>query len=314
MLNYKGPAGVLGVSGGAVLRPLRAANVGAYTIAPQLAVRPRRDGMWEARADLPWDFIPWNRKPAGTNALDVAMAALHTAPVASQAIAGACKGAAKLAAELETDPDWCADYLEAVAWAHDGAEFEEIAEEFGDEIAEAVADSVGNLWRSIAVGAFKPFKAIAKAASPILKPVRKVVDSKAFTAAAPMFGGSSYLLAKGLRGLDKSSGGSLLDMAKGAGAGYFRGGADYLDHPLVKAGAGAMGMKKMTDQARGFSDMAARALEDTPPMAAEQGVPVATPESGGGYTLRSNGGGGGGGGAVARLSPGGGIREIIIRA
>lgn len=254
---------VAGVGG--ILSPLPSVGVvGAYIVAPRLAAMPLDDGRWSARADLPWNFIPWRRVPKD-GPLDVAMAALHRAPVASQSIAGAADGARALLDSLDDDSEearYCSDYLDAVTDAHLGADWEDLADEYGDGIADAVEESVGKLWRGI-----------ARSAKKVLKPAKKVVDSKAFMAAAPFVpgGGQIYMMSKGASAaMDRK--GDLIQKAKGFGHGMFRGGAEYLEHPVVKRGAAMFGMSEMTEKAKRASEMAAQALEHTPPIVRDAGV------------------------------------------
>lgn len=124
-------------------------SVGAYFRRPQLALRPVRDRhgqieAWQARADLPWHSA--RKKPSKT---DIAMVSLHASPVSSQAIVGACHGAIALADAAGIGEEDHLDRLNAIADACDGADWEEIAGEYGPEHADAAAHIVGSFFGSI---------------------------------------------------------------------------------------------------------------------------------------------------------------------
>lgn len=134
---------------------------GAYVVRPQIALRPVRGG-YQARADMPWHWREHlEDKPTPS---DYAMTALHTAPVASTALVGACVGAALLGdAGGFADPEHV-DRICCIADACDGMPYEHLAEIYGDEHAHAASSVVGSFFGSIAN--------IAKKAMPIvLSPV-----------------------------------------------------------------------------------------------------------------------------------------------
>jgi hypothetical protein len=254
-------------------------SVGAYVVTPRLATMVMDDGYWKSRADLPENFLPWMHGAPTETPLDVAMAALHRAPLANQAIAGAAEGARALLASLDDaseESEFAQDYLAAVRDAHHGADWADLADVYGEGVADEVEHNVGKLWRGI-----------ARKAGKILKPAKRVVDSKVFMAAAPFIpgGGQIYMMSKGASSaLDRK--GNIIQRAKGFGTGMFRGGAEYLEHPIVKRGASMFGMSEMTDKAGMAAEMAAQALEHTPPIVRDAGaapkltkVPPPTPQA-----------------------------------
>ncbi len=134
--------------------------VGTYIQRPQLALRPVRDRSgqveaWQARADLPWHWQP------GNSPGDIAMVSLHQSPVSSQAITGACRGGARLGAVSELVPEEHLDRVSCIADACDGADWNELAEVYGQEHATAAMQVVGSFFSSLA----KPFKSVARLAS-----------------------------------------------------------------------------------------------------------------------------------------------------
>lgn len=139
--------------------------VGTYLLRPQLALRPVRDRAgqveaWQARTDLPWHWLP------GTSPSDVAMVSLHASPVSSQAVVGACAGLANLARANDVDED-LVDRLDCIADACEGADWYELADEYGEEHATAAGDVVGGFFGGLgklAKAAVNPFNAAAKAA------------------------------------------------------------------------------------------------------------------------------------------------------
>lgn len=115
---------------------------GAYIIRPQIALRPVPHG-WQARADIPWHHWDENDKPTPS---DYAMATLHRAPVAHTALTGAIDGACRLAiCGGFADPEHI-QRLSALADMLEGAEFDEVAEEYGDEHAHAAHQVVGSFF------------------------------------------------------------------------------------------------------------------------------------------------------------------------
>jgi hypothetical protein len=194
------------------------------------------------------------------------MAALHRSPVACQSIAGAADGARSLLDSLDVDSDsaaFCSDYLDAVTDAHNGAGWEDLADEYGDEVADAVEMNVGALWKNIARGAKR-----------IARPVSRVIESDEAKFVAPFVpgGGQAYMLARGASAAHARKG-SFLQKAKGFGGGAFRGGADYLENPMVKEGIKIIpGMGKLAAQAREASMLAAEALEHTPAIVRDSGA------------------------------------------
>jgi len=120
---------------------------GAYRIRPNVAIRPVRGG-WQARTDIPWNYF--SEHDANPTPTDYAMTTLHTTPVAATALVGSIMGACVLGeAGGFADPDHL-DRLYAMADAIEGAEFEELAEEYGPEHAQAATQIVGSLFGGLA--------------------------------------------------------------------------------------------------------------------------------------------------------------------
>jgi hypothetical protein len=144
---------------GAVVPVMFSSSVvgGSYVARPQLALRPLRDRTgqveaWQARADLPWHYQP------GNSPGDIAMVSLHRSPVSSQAIVGACRGGMRLGAESRMVGHDHLDRVACIADACDGADYDELAEVYGDEHAQAAMQIVGSFFSSIT----KPFKKLAR--------------------------------------------------------------------------------------------------------------------------------------------------------
>ena len=136
------PAGVRGAGLPAMGLGPSSAVVGSYIMRPQLALRPITDTLghpeaWQARADLPWHWLPGN-SPA-----DIAMAALHASPVSSEAIVGACDGIVALGEANDVD-DEVLNRARAIAELCEGADWHDLAEMYGPEDATAAGQLVGS--------------------------------------------------------------------------------------------------------------------------------------------------------------------------
>lgn len=251
-------------------------DVGAYSIDPRLYVRPRGDGAWESRTDMPYDFVPWQHDPPGLSPEDVAMATLHTAHLPSQAIAGATAGAARVARKCNPEDNWCCYYLMAQhnVHAHDW-DYDDVADEFGSDIADAVEESVGALWDKMTVGIkIRAPKFVRKAADS----ASKLLRTPAAKAVAPILPGGAPALMWAHGGLSAEKalrkGGSLADIARGGFGGAGRGALTYFEHPLVKKMGGEIPVvKDMVPYAERAAQLAAQA--DVPKMARDQGVKAA---------------------------------------
>lgn len=119
-------------------------SVGSYLVRPQLALRPILDRSgepeaWQARADLPWHWVP------GKSPTDVAMVSLHASPVSSQAVTGACQGLIDLGEANDVDGELL-DRAACIADACEGASWEDLAEEYGPENATAAGQVVGSFF------------------------------------------------------------------------------------------------------------------------------------------------------------------------
>lgn len=136
--------GVLGGVLPLMLRPQSSVVGGSYMLRPQLALRPVRDRegqveAWQARADLPWHWLP------GRSPTDVAMVSLHASPVSSQAVVGACHGLLQLGEANDVD-DHVLDRAAAIADGCNGASWEELADMYGEEHATAAGEVVGSFF------------------------------------------------------------------------------------------------------------------------------------------------------------------------
>lgn len=160
--------GVLGAAVPLMMRPASSVVGGSYIMRPQLALRPVRDRSgqveaWQARADLPWHWVP------GRAASDVAMVSLHASPVSSQAVVGACDGLIRLGEANDVD-DEMLDRAAAIRDMAEGATWEEIADEYGEEHADAAGQVVGSFFSGITkkLKKFvpKPLRGFAKSAMP----------------------------------------------------------------------------------------------------------------------------------------------------
>lgn len=156
--------GVFGAAWPLMAPAQRNAVLGSYIIRPQLAVRPFY-GQFQARADLPWQWKAHLRHDKPT-AEDIAMTALHTAPVAATALTGAIDDVCQLAACAGFANDDHIQRLCAIADACEGASFDELSAVYGDDHAEAAAQVVGSLFGKIARGIKKVAK---KAVMPLAR-------------------------------------------------------------------------------------------------------------------------------------------------
>lgn len=125
-----------------LMRPFERGVVSGIEVQrPQFSLRPvlsRGEVVgFQARIDMPWNVMGQDETP-----LEAAMAALHRAPVASQAIVGACRGAVRLGEESEFVDDAVLERIEAIGEYIDGEDIEEIRRLYGDEHALA-AQQVG---------------------------------------------------------------------------------------------------------------------------------------------------------------------------
>lgn len=148
---------------GAVLPLMAPANRnavigGAYIVRPSIAVRPIKGG-FQARADMPWHHWDADSKPSPT---DIAMASLHSAPVAHTALTGAIEGA------IETG--LCAGYahpehVDRLMCLHgvlQGHSFRDLAEEFGEQEAHGCTQIIGSFFSHL-----NPMKALHTLTHPL---------------------------------------------------------------------------------------------------------------------------------------------------
>lgn len=176
--------GVLGAALPMMMLAGSAVVGGSYILRPQLALRPVRDRFghveaWQSRADLPWHWLP------GRSPTDVAMSALHASPVSSQAIVGACNGIVRLGEENGVDDD-IIDRAAAIRDAASGADWDELADEYGEEHATAAGNLVGSLFGGIARG-------LSNLAAPVMRPISRAYDTVSpYTSV--MFPGTAQLI------------------------------------------------------------------------------------------------------------------------
>lgn len=146
-----------------------ASVVGAYAVRPQIAVRPVR-GKFQARADMPWQWRERLDEPASPT--DYAITTLHTAPVASTALVGALDGACQLAIAGGYADEEHITRLACLADACEGADYDSLAEVYGEEHANAAEAIVGSFFGSLVKAVTAPVRAVAKV---IPAPLRSAV-------------------------------------------------------------------------------------------------------------------------------------------
>jgi hypothetical protein len=138
---------------------------GAFTLRPQLALRPNGNGGWQGRADIPWNWRASGEATPG----EIAMVSLHQHPVASTALVGAIDGALDLA---ETNGGCDGDHVErllALRNYADGMPLHEVAELYGHEHARAAHNVIGSFWGHLAHLVTSPITAPIAAAKHIAK-------------------------------------------------------------------------------------------------------------------------------------------------
>lgn len=124
---------------------------------PTLALRPFPRG-FQARVDVPW-YSPGGVSGEEMTPTDYAMTALHSAPVASQALVGACCGAIELAeAGGYANPEHL-ERLAAVADACQGCPPDELVHRYGPQHALAAQQLVGSFFGDVFKAATAPIKA-----------------------------------------------------------------------------------------------------------------------------------------------------------
>ena len=144
---------------GAVLPLMQPAAVvgGYFEPRPTLALRSFPRG-YQARVDVPWYSPGVSGEPTPT---DYAMTALHSAPVASQALVGAVCGAIELAAAAGYANPQHLERLAAVADVCNGCDHDELVERYGPQHALAAQQLVGSFFGNVFKAAVSPFKAAA---------------------------------------------------------------------------------------------------------------------------------------------------------
>ncbi len=129
---------------------------------PQLALRPK-NGQWQSRTDIPWNWQKTEDDPITPG--NIAMATLHTAPIASTALTGAICGALELAEQGGYALEGHLDRLEAIVDCLEGADYRELQSIYGNEDADAAVQVVGSF-----------FSKLAKAAKSVVPMVSKAVQ------------------------------------------------------------------------------------------------------------------------------------------
>lgn len=163
---------------------------------PHVALRAIRDRngqleSWQSRADLPWHWQPDPRNPSPT---DIAMASLHRSPVSSQAMVGACLGAARLGEISGCASPYSTQRLRAIAAGCNGHSWEEIAQAYGPDHADAAAVVVGGFFGSL----MKKAKGLARKGLKLLPDVVSFVPGIG-PAASIAIKTASPMLAKALK-------------------------------------------------------------------------------------------------------------------
>lgn len=168
MHEYVARHGLSGIMGAGLVSmfPQTSGVDGTYVRRPALALRPisaygNAPEAWQARADLPWHWMP------GESPTDIAMASLHASPISSQAIVGACRGAALLGEANDIEDD-VLDRLDCIADACEGWEWEDLADEYGEEHATAAGELVDGFFGKLVRAVTAPVRAVA---SPLIKTV-----------------------------------------------------------------------------------------------------------------------------------------------
>lgn len=143
------------------------AEVGSFIARPQLALRPILDRAgqpeaWQSRSDLPWHWMP------GRSPTDIAMVSLHASPTSSQAVVGACEGAIALGEANGVDDDTL-DRIAAIRDLCEGADWDDLADEYGEHNATAAGHLVHGFFGGLAnfakkaVSVANPYNLAAKA-------------------------------------------------------------------------------------------------------------------------------------------------------
>ncbi len=144
--HYAAVLGVVGATSPLMFRPQACVgyDVGAYIIRPQVAIRPYGNTL-QARADLPWNYFSQNERQQPSVA-DIAVSALHTAPVASAALTGAIQGVLDLAESNGCGDPAHLNRLCALADGCEGVSFDELVRIYGEADALNAAAVIGSLF------------------------------------------------------------------------------------------------------------------------------------------------------------------------
>jgi hypothetical protein len=131
-----------------LMAPPSAVVGGAYIMRPQIAMvyDPRREAI-KSRTDIPWHWQPRPNDPITPG--NIAMAALHTAPVAATSLTGCISGACELAVHGGYALEEHLDGLEALLDAIDGADWHDLAHVYGEEEADKAITIVGSFFSGL---------------------------------------------------------------------------------------------------------------------------------------------------------------------
>jgi hypothetical protein len=157
--------GIVGAAVPLMYEPPSHAVGGAYIVKPAIAMRPFA-GQWQARADLPWNWLEHleRDKPTPT---DYAMVSLHQDPLAHTALTGAIDGVVQLGHCAGFAHPEHIDRLCALSDAIEGVPYEELASVYGAELADHVTALSGSFLKKlgkVAKGAVKLATAPQRAA------------------------------------------------------------------------------------------------------------------------------------------------------
>lgn len=145
-------SGIYGAALPLMLGPAPSSVVGAYIVRPQIAVR-EYDGAVQARADLPWHWREHMRGDTPTD-MNVAMTALHSAPTAATALAGAIDQVIELA-DANGPGAAREDHIQrlcCLADAVQGVPYPALCSKWGPEHAEAADAVLGSIFGKLARG------------------------------------------------------------------------------------------------------------------------------------------------------------------
>jgi hypothetical protein len=135
-----------------LMAPPSAVVGGAYIMRPQLAATMLNPNdpysPIKSRTDIPWFWQKGPHDPITPG--NIAMATLHTAPVASTALTGCIEGACQLALAGEYADLEHIDSICAVADCIEGADYQDLCETYGEHAAGKAVQVVGSFFGGLA--------------------------------------------------------------------------------------------------------------------------------------------------------------------